>query len=369
MAGDTDQDQKTEQPTDKRLQDARTRGQLPMSRDTTVAIMLLASAYVVTTFGPSYASKLSQGLVAFIDHPEAIPINATSVRAVLLQAMLMGAGVLALPFAVFCVVAIAATGIQTRFAVSTSRLAPDFSHLSPLGGLKRLLSTTSLVEMTKGAVKISMVALIAWITVIRPELGRLQQLAGMQPPAMAAEMVELLRRIFRGALIGACALAAIDFIWQRMKFMKSMRMTKQEIKDEHKDQEGNPAIKGKLKQIRLSRARKRMLAAVPSATVIITNPTHFAVALKYDMDRMHAPFVVAKGADHIAAKIREVAKAHNVPIIEDPPLARALYATVEVDEPIPEAQFKAVATILGRIMGITRQRPASPVNTAAKRAS
>jgi flagellar biosynthesis protein FlhB len=177
-------------------------------------------------------------------------------------------------------------------------------------------------------------------------------------------IVALVGRLLKGTLIAVTAIAIIDFAYQKYSFMQSMKMSKQEIKDEHKQSEGDPHMKARVRAIRIGRSRKRMMAAVPGASVVITNPTHFAVALKYDISMMSAPIVVAKGADFIAARIRALAEEHGVPLIENPPVARALYATVELDQEIPPEHYKAVAEIISFVMKLKRPGDgARPVNS------
>jgi flagellar biosynthetic protein FlhB len=171
---------------------------------------------------------------------------------------------------------------------------------------------------------------------------------------MLAELASLVERLLIGVLVAIATIAIFDYLYQKWSTFRSLRMTKQEVKDEHKNTEGDPHIKGRMKQIRMSRARKRMMAAVPNASVVITNPTHYAVALQYEMGSAGAPRVVAKGVDFLARKIREVAEANGVPIVENPPVARALYATVELDDEIPPEQYKAVAEIIGYVMKLKR---------------
>jgi flagellar biosynthetic protein FlhB len=190
-------------------------------------------------------------------------------------------------------------------------------------------------------------------TQIWPERNKLQSVLDQSPMGVIGDMSHLLYKVLVAALAALAAIAAADYILQRYRFLQRNKMSKQEIKEEYRQNEGDPQIKAKIRQIRNERAKKRMIASVPEATVIITNPTHYAVALKYDAGKMAAPICVAKGVDALALKIREVAKAHNVPVIENPPLARALHAAIEVDEPVPAEHFKAVAQVIGYVYRLT----------------
>ena len=252
-------------------------------------------------------------------------------------------------FALFVVLAIVANVGQFGLIWSTKKVEPKPDKLNPLSGFKRIFSSQSLMEFVKGILKLTLVSVVAFGLSI-PLLSDLELL-----PAISTG--EALHRIHELAILMALAtvgvmsaIAGLDYAYQRYAFMKQMRMSKQEVKDEHKQTEGDPQVKARIRSIRMDRARKRMMANVPKADVVITNPTHFAVALEYKMETMPAPKVVAKGQDFIALKIREIAEENEVPIVENPPLARALYNSVELDEEIPPEHFKAVAEVIGYVM-------------------
>jgi flagellar biosynthetic protein FlhB len=231
-------------------------------------------------------------------------------------------------------------------------MKPDFAKLSLLKGLKRMFGTEGLANLVKGLLKIAAVGVALW-TVLWPERGRLEAVMGEAPGAIAGDMIHLLIRILIAALLVIAAIAAADYGFAYFQFMRRNRMSKQEVKEEFRQTEGDPAVKAKIKQVRLERARRRMMAAVPEATVVIANPTHFAVALKYESGKMAAPVCVAKGVDALALRIRAVAEEHAVPVVENPPLARALYASVELDEAVPAEHYKAVAQVIGYVMRLT----------------
>jgi flagellar biosynthetic protein FlhB len=217
------------------------------------------------------------------------------------------------------------------------------------------------MEFGKGLIKMGLVGAAA-VWVVLPATNGLDLLPGMSTEAMVGEIHSLLLHMTVAAAAVMTAVALLDYIHQRFQFLRSMRMSKQEVREEYKQTEGDPHIKGRIKQLRAERARKRMMAAVPTASVVITNPTHFAVALHYELEKVGAPRVVAKGADVIAQKIREVAKANNVPIVENPPLARVLYAAVDIDQEVPPEHYKAVAEVIGFVLrqqGKLKPRPAA----------
>ena len=241
---------------------------------------------------------------------------------------------------------------------SPDRIKPNLGKLNPLNGLKRIFGSDGLINIGKGLIKMGIVGMAIW-TQLWPERTMLEATLTQSPEAVAAEMGHLLFKVMLATLAALVVIAGGDYFLQRFQFIKRNKMSKQEVKDEFKQTEGDPVVKGKLRQIRMEKAKKRMIAAVPKATVVITNPTHFAVALLYESGKTQAPVCVAKGADAFALRIREMAKKHNVPVIENPPLARALYATVEVDDPIPSEHYKAVAQVISYVMKLTgKLRPA-----------
>jgi flagellar biosynthetic protein FlhB len=245
--------------------------------------------------------------------------------------------------------------IQHGFLLTTERLKPDLSRLSPAEGFKRLFGLDGLINFLKSALKVLLVGCVAWM-VLKPHVREFELLPSLDPMAMLPLSVGILRTLFFSvvALLGAGAGA--DWLWQRYRFMQRMKMTKEEQKEDVKQSDGDPQIKARLRQIRFERARRRMMQNVPLATVVVMNPTHFAVALRYEAGETPAPKCVAKGVDSLALKIREVAEAHNVPVIEDAPLARALFGTVEIDETIPREHYEAVAKVIGFVMRQAKQR-------------
>jgi flagellar biosynthetic protein FlhB len=263
----------------------------------------------------------------------------------LLKALL---AILIVPFILLVFAAAAGSLIQNPFHISLDPITPKWEKVSPIKGLGRLFSMRSIMEFLKGLIKITIIGIISYHSV-KDEVIKLEQL----PAYEMAELLRIIKTLIVRMLIGICIalffIAILDYLYQRFEYRKNLRMSKQEIKDEYKQQEGDPHVKQRIRSIRMERARKRMMAAVPTADVVLTNPTHYAVALKYDMEKMKAPVVVAKGADRIALKIREIAEENKVPIVRNPPLARALHDNVDIDKEIPYEHYKAVAEVISYI--------------------
>jgi flagellar biosynthesis protein FlhB len=245
--------------------------------------------------------------------------------------------------------------LQTGMIYAPDKLVPKLSHLSPAEGFKRLISVRAFLEFVKGLLKMAVVGFVA-VSLLRPEIDRMSLMPSLGVTEIGHEIARVSLRLAIGVIAVLTVIAIADFAYQKLSFLKSMRMSKQEVREEYKQMEGNPVFKSKLRQIRTERARKRMMTAVPTASVVITNPTHYAVALAYEVNSSGAPRVVAKGADRIATRIREIAAEHKVPIVENPPVARALYATVEIDHEIPAEQYKAVAEIISYVMRLKGTR-------------
>lgn len=351
---DADQDQKTEEPTAKRLEEARKRGEVPIANEMRHATMFVGMMIVTGGMGAWTLARLGALFVRlwgsaddYVLDPGGAQDLATGVARQLalatapLAAVLMGC-------------ALSTIVLQGRPTLGWSRLAPKWSKLSPVAGFGRLLGKRALIEFAKTLAKFMAIA-IASVMLLWPRVVALDQMVGAGPDMIAHATAELAYRLVKTVGLMVIALALADFVYQRRAFLKRMRMTKQEVKDEHKQNEGDPKIKGRIRAIRMQRAKRRMMAAVPGASVVITNPTHYAVALKYEHGVMAAPTVVAKGTDVVALKIREVATSAGVPIVESPPLARALFATVEIDHPIPTEHYAAVAEVISYVMRLARR--------------
>lgn len=344
MADDDDDAQKTEEPTQKKLDDARKKGDLPLSREVNHWFMLLAGTLLITVMGGPILKDLAEILRVFIAQSHSF-IGLEGLGLALMNALLGSLKVLFLPLLGLVFIAFFGPFSQVGPLFSTETIQPKLSKISPIQGAKRLFSVKALVEFAKGIFKLAAVAVVGTV-IIMPYFGQLEQFITMTVPVMMSELNTLVLKMMIGVLIVVFIIAMIDLIFQRQQHHKKMRMTRQEIKDEYKQTEGDPHVRARLRQLRSEKARQRMMQAVPEADVVITNPTHFAIALKYNPDDMAAPQCVAKGIDETALRIREVAKEHDIEIVENKPLARALYDVVEIEEMIPNEYFKAVAEII-----------------------
>jgi flagellar biosynthetic protein FlhB len=347
-----EQDAKTEDPSQKKMEDAHKKGDVAKSQEVVTWFMLLGSAAIFAMMAPSAAAGLSEPLKLVIMNADQFDVGGAGFANFFNSLALAIMGTVLIPLVVLSSCAILANLIQHRPLLSAEPLKPKLSKISPLAGAKRLFSTESLVNFGKGLIKIGIVG-TAVVLVVLPERDRLDTMMTADPLIILADFQEIGIKIFVAVLAIVTIIAFADYLYVRQKWWKKLMMTVQETRDEYKQMEGDPHIKGKLRQLRQERSRKRMMAAVPDATVVITNPTHFAVALKYEKD-MKAPKCVAKGADAVAFRIRELAKEHDVPIVENPPLARALFASVDIDESIPNEHFKAVAEVIGFVMRLKR---------------
>jgi flagellar biosynthetic protein FlhB len=348
MAEEQDQAQKTEEPTLKKLADAKKKGQGVNSREVTNLFMLVAAAIVVAAVLPGVMGDLTLSLRPFLAQPHLMNISDSDAPSGLGNVGLKLLGALGGPLAIFVMAALAAGFVQRGFNISAESMKPELKKISPLKGLKRMFSLRSATEFAKGVAKLVIVGSVG-VATIMPEMVGLDQLTSFTPVQFLGRVHELVIRL----LVGVCAIlaliAGIDYLYQRYEFLKQMKMSRQEIKDEYKQTEGDPMVKGRIRQLRQERARGRMMSAVPDADVVVTNPTHYAVALKYDPDEMEAPKLVAKGTDLVAKRIREIAEENDVPIVQNPPLSRALYATADIDQEIPVEHYKVVAEVIGYV--------------------
>ena len=349
---DEDKSQQTEEPTAKRLEQARESGDIIKSTEVTAFVLLAGGTLAIAMFGHSAAVAIAELLTMFIEQPEQMAVDGVGLASMSRGLLLHVALILAPFMGVMVAASLAGHVLQSRPSLNPERLAPDFSKLSIPKGLARMFGPEGWMNLLKGLIKIAIVGMAIW-TQLWPERGMLEAILTQSPGGVVGDMSHLLFKVLIASLSALLVIAGLDYFMQRLRFMRRNRMSKQEIKEEYRQNEGDPAIKAKVRQIRQERSRKRMMAAVPEATVVIMNPTHYAVALKYESGKMAAPICVAKGVDALALKIREVAEEHEVPVVENPPLARALYATVEIDEQVPAEQFKAVAQVIGYVMKLT----------------
>jgi flagellar biosynthetic protein FlhB len=349
---DEDKSQQTEEPTAKRLEQARESGDVVKSTEVTALVLLAGGTLAIAMFGRSTAVGIGQLLTIFIEQPEQMAVDGAGLISIS-RGLLFHLALLLAPFmGVMLAASVAGHVMQSRPSLNPDKLAPDFSKLSIPAGLKRMFGPEGWINLLKGLIKIGIVGMAIW-TQLWPERGMLESILTQSPGAVVGDMDHLLFKVLIAALSALMVIAGLDYFLQRFRFMQRNRMSKQEIKEEYRANEGDPAVKAKIRQLRHERSKKRMMAAVPTATVVIMNPTHFAVALKYESGKTAAPICVAKGVDALALRIRGVAEDHDVPVIENPPLARALYASVEIDEAVPAEHYKAVAQVIGYVMRLS----------------
>lgn len=354
MADEPDESEKTEDPSEKKLRDAREKGNVVKSQEVNSWFMLTAATLVVLIFADDMARSLTSALEAFLTNPHEIAVGGRGGIVVLENVMWAVFAAIALPFLVFIIAALGGNIVQHGLLFQTESMVPKLSKISPLAGFKRLFSMMSLVNFAKSLVKLSIVTLLIGL-VMWPSQDSLEVMVTLDPTVLLPLVQELSLKILGAVTALYTVVALADYTYQRQQWWNKLKMTMQEVKDEYKQQEGDPHVKAKIRQIRMERGRKRMMAAVPDASVVITNPTHYAVALKYDRS-MPAPVCLAKGVDALALKIREVAGEHEIPIVENRPLARALHAVVEVDREIPPEHYKAVAEVIGFIMRQSKEK-------------
>ena len=357
MAENEDAASKTEEPTPRRLQQAREKGEVAKTPDLAPLAALAATAAVLAIGGGWLARDMTQALLPFVQHPHDFQVAQGGGMSVAYEAIMS----MALPLAVilFTAALAGAAGnlVQHGFMWSPERLAPKMEKVSPLAGFKRIFGIDGLMQFFKSLLKVALTGLVAW-WVLQPHAAELQNLPALGPAAILPYSADLMRRLMFGVLALLLVITGADWFWQRYRFMQRMKMTKEELKEDFKQSEGDPHIKARQRQLRIEKSRRRMMQAVPDATVVIMNPTHYAVALKYEAEGGGAPQCVAKGVDALALRIRDIAKEAGVPVIEDPPLARALYASVDIDQFIPVKHYEAVAKIIGFLMSASQRRSA-----------
>jgi len=355
--GQQDDSQKTEDPTDKKLRDARKKGQVAKSQEVNHWFIILALGLFLTIMAPAMAEDLATTMRRFFAKAHLLPTDAGGLGGVLVGTILDVAWIMLLPMLLVFVAALAANLVQVGPLMTAEQLKPKLEKISPLKGAKKLFSTRALMDFAKGLAKLTLVGGMIFL-LVWPEHNRLGLLVEMALPDILDYLLQLSLKVVAGALAVMTVIAGLDVMFQRYKHFQDMKMSKQEIKDEYKQSEGDPQVKQKLRQLRMEKSSKRMIAAVPEADVVVTNPTHYAVALSYKHGEMAAPSLVAKGSDEVARRIREVAEENDVPLVENPPLARALYAGVEIDQEIPPEHYKAVAEIIGYVMRLKGRMPA-----------
>ncbi|MCA6124101.1 flagellar biosynthesis protein FlhB [Bradyrhizobium sp. WSM 1704] len=350
MADDTED--KTEDPTQKKLDEALEKGDVVKSQEVNTWFIIAGATLVLSTFSGSVGGGIMMPMRNLIANSWMIRTDGPGLMQLTQSIGYAVVAAVAVPFLMLALAAIAGNMIQHRLVWSGEQLKPKLSKISPGAGLKRLFGKQAVANFLKGLFKLVALGAVM-VVVLWPERMRMEAFLRVDPaellPAITSMTVHLMAAVV--AILAAVAIG--DYFFQYRTWYERHKMSLQEMKEEFKQSEGDPHVKGRIKQLRVQRAKKRMMAQVPKASVIITNPTHFSVALAYDRS-MTAPVCVAKGADAIAFKIREIAKEHDIPIVENVALARALYATVEVDQEIPVEHYHAVAEIIGYVMRLRR---------------
>jgi flagellar biosynthetic protein FlhB len=356
MAEEEDDDsQKTEDPTSKRLSEAKEKGNIPISRDIATWTLLLGMVISVAILIPLAMPSILTPMQAIFAKAGEISLEESNFGAVLGEVFSSMIFPVLSILLVLALLAITGHISQTGPIFNMSLISMKWERLNPVEGFKRLFNANALFELLKSVLKIILIGWIAY-SFLKPAFMDMEAMTGLDNLALVHVTYDLTVRMFFGILLTFTVVAVIDLIYQRFTHFKKLKMSRTELKEEFRQSEGDPHVKNRLKQIRNEKARKRMMAAVPKADVIITNPTHYAIALKYEAGLTAAPVVLAKGQDFIALKIRELATEHNVPIVSNPPLARALYATVEIDEEIPAQHYRAVAEVISYVFRLRKAK-------------
>ena len=363
MAENSDGTEKSEEPTAKRIEDARKKGQIPRSRELTTVLMTLSAAVFLLMYGGVMIQDFLQIMNKGLSFDRDIAFDEQKLFT-LAGVIIVDSIQMILPFILLMVlIALAAPTLLGGWSFSVQALGPKLSKLNPVSGIKRMFSANALIELFKALAKFVLVISMA-VFFLYSVFGEVLAL-GIEPLKRAlAHSGLLIIRAFIFVSLSLLIVAAIDVPFQLWNHNRQLKMTKQEVKEEFKQQEGNPEVKGRIRQVQREMSQRRMMQKVPDADVIITNPTHYAVALKYDPETMNEPIVLAMGVDFMAAQIRTVAQENEISIVEAPPLARALYYNAEVDQPIPYDLFKAVASILAYVYQLKEAGSAEAVDFA-----
>lgn len=348
-------DEKTEEATPKKKQDARKKGQIAKSKDISLALSMIVCLLIIVSLSSFIVSNLKDGVIYFMQEAGSFDITSDSLKKLNVIALSRLATAI-LPIAIPIMIAgVVANIMQTGFLLTGEPLKPSFSKLNPISGFKNMFSKKSAAGLVKNLIMVSIVIFLGY-SYLKDNFQSILQISNIYLPSLGIEVKSLIVGIFSKVAILMVILAAGDYFMQFKFHEKDLRMSKQEIKEEYKQMEGDPQIKSKIKQKQREMSQKRMMQAVGDATVVVTNPTHIAVAIKYVDGETDAPIVVAKGADNLALKIKEKAKELDIPIIEDKPLARLIFSEVEVDDKIPQDLYQAVAEILAMVFKLKKNK-------------
>ncbi|OZG72877.1 flagellar biosynthesis protein FlhB [Hahella sp. CCB-MM4] len=355
MAETDSSQEKTEEPTGRKIQKAREEGQIPRSKELGTMAVLMSAAVAFLIFGPALGRSL-ENILRYSFSMTRDEIFDPGKPIIHLGAMAIEAATALIPFMLILLIASIFGNIALGgMLVSGKSIMPKFSRINPLEGLKRMFSLKSLMELVKAIAKTLVVGGVGWL-ILNNAIPSLLDMTGQDPMVSIRHTLELMAWSFLFLSSSLILIAMVDIPFQIYDHTKNLRMTKQEIKDEFKDTEGKPEVKRRVRELQYQMTQRRMLQEVPKADVVITNPTHYSVALKYDAKTMDAPVVVAKGVDHMAMKIREIARAHDVELVETPPLTRAIYYHADIDEEIPSGLYLAVAQVLAYVFQLRRFR-------------
>lgn len=346
MADEQDESSKTEEASERKLERAREEGNVPLSQEVKSWFMLFAALMMLWGLAPFIMERTTAIVYKFIERPQELPVDPLGLRDLMRDTALDMFVVLMLPLGLFLVLAAASALVQIGFLYAPKRMELKWERVNLFANAKEFITKAKIVDLIKGVFKITAVGYAGWL-VVKPRILNILNTSSFDVASILELIYKLLLLILLTMVMIVFVIAFADYFYQKFSYLKRQRMTKQEVKDEYKQMEGDPQVKMRLRSIRMERLRKRMMANVPNASVVVTNPTHFAVALCYEPEEgMEAPVVVAKGQDFIALKIREIAAQNDVPIVENPPLARALFASVEIDSPIPTEHYAAVADVI-----------------------
>lgn len=348
-------DERTEEATPKKKSDSRKKGQIPRSKDVGLAITLVATTLVIVALSGFIVSALKNNVIYFLSDLGTMEVNENSLNSINLLVISKGLITIMPVVLPIMIAGVFASLIQSGFLVVKDAIKPSFGKLNPINGFKNMFSKKALVELVKNLIMISIVIYIAY-SYISSNFDKIMQVGNLYLPTLGAEVKSLIVGLFVKICILLVVIAIVDYVVQFLLFQKEIRMTKQEVKEEYKQMEGDPQIKSKIKQRQREMSQRRMMQSVGDATVVITNPTHLAIAIKYEEGKMEAPKVIAKGADNIALKIKEKALEYKVPIIENKPLARLIYDSVEIDSDIPQDMYQAVAEVLAMVFKLEKNK-------------
>jgi flagellar biosynthetic protein FlhB len=354
MAQGGEDDDKTEEPTEKKLQDARDKGDIVYSTEVGSALSLLAVTMICIFMAGPMMSDIGDMLVRILANADK-PIDGAAMRDFFATIFLRVAAAIGFACLLLMLAGVVSRFIQDKLVFTSERMKPQLERLNPIDGFKRVFGMEAFAQFLKATAKLAIVGTVV-LVVLWPDDAILQNLPLLDVAALGAIIADKSIALLIACVICVAVIAMADYLYTRFQHRKRLRMSQYDLKQEFKQTEGNPEVRAKLRQIRHERAARRMMTQVPRATVVVTNPTHYAVALRYDKDDTPAPMCLAKGIDDIALKIREIATEHSIPIIEDPPLARALYATAELDAVIPREHFEPVAKIIGYVMKLSDRR-------------